>query len=43
LLHFREQPKLDGFETIHIVEFTWIARYLNSENKNKSLYILYSA
>jgi hypothetical protein len=42
LVHYRELPKLDGFRPIHVVEFTWVARYLNTENKNRSLYALYS-
>jgi hypothetical protein len=41
LVHYRELLKLEGFEPVHVVEFTWFARYLNTENKNKSLYIFY--
>jgi hypothetical protein len=43
LAHYREPLKLEGFEPIHVVEFTWIARYLNTEGKNKSMYILYKS
>jgi hypothetical protein len=41
LVHYRELLKLEGFEPVHVVEFTWIARYLNTKYKNKSLYIIY--
>jgi hypothetical protein len=41
LVHYRELLKLEGFEPVHVVEFTWIARYLNTKYNNKSLYIIY--
>jgi len=41
LLHFREVVPLKSYEPIHIVEFTWVARYLFTKN-NKSLYIVYT-
>jgi hypothetical protein len=43
LVHYRELLGLDGFEPIHVVEYTWIARYLNASRNNKSLFILYRA
>ena len=43
LVHYRELMKLEGFEPVHVVEFTWLARYLNTDNNNKSLYILYKS
>jgi hypothetical protein len=43
LVHFREILKIENFKPTHVIEFKWFARYLNTENKNKSLYILYSA
>jgi len=42
LAHYREPIQLNSYRPIHIVEFTWIARYLNTKNNNKSLYILYT-
>jgi hypothetical protein len=42
LLHFRELLELENYKPIHVIEFTWIARYLFTANKNKSLYILYA-
>jgi len=41
LIHYREIVQLENYIPIHIIEFTWIARYVHTENKNKSLYILY--
>jgi hypothetical protein len=41
LVHYRELMKLEGFEPVHVVEFTWVARYAYTDNKNKSLYIIY--
>jgi len=41
LVHYRELLKLERFKPIHVIEFIWIARYKFTENKNKSLYILY--
>jgi hypothetical protein len=41
LAHYREVIRLENCVPIHIIEFTWIARYLHTENKNMSLYILY--
>ena len=43
LVHYRELPKLEGFEPVHIVEFTLITRYAYTENNNKSLFILYKS
>ena len=43
LVHYRELLKLEGFEPVHVVEFTWLARYAYTENNNKSLYILYNS
>jgi hypothetical protein len=42
LVHYRELLKLEGFEPVHVVEFTWFARYAYTENNNRSLYILYN-
>jgi hypothetical protein len=42
LLHYRGVVPLKSYEPIHIVEFTFIARYLNTKNNNKSLYIVYT-
>jgi hypothetical protein len=41
LVHYRNVVKLEQYIPIHLVEFKWFARYLNTENKNTSLYILY--
>jgi len=41
LVHYRELLKLERFKPIHVIEFMWFARYMNTDNKNKSLYILY--
>jgi len=41
LAHYREVIQLENYVPIHIIEFTWIARYLHTKNKNKSLYMLY--
>jgi hypothetical protein len=43
LVHYRSALDIDAYRPIHIVEFTWVARYQNTKNKNKSLYILYRA
>jgi len=43
LVHYRDTVRLEGFESVHIVEFTWLARYAYTENKNKSLFILYKS
>ena len=43
LAHYRELLKLEGFEPDHVVEFIWLARYAYTENKNKSLFILYKS
>lgn len=43
LVHYRSPLDIDAYRPIHIVEFTWVARYQNTKNKNKSLYILYRA
>jgi hypothetical protein len=42
LVHYRELLNIENFNPVHIVEFTWVARYKFTENKNRSLYILYS-
>jgi hypothetical protein len=42
LVHYRELLNIENFSPVHIVEFTWVARYKFTENKNRSLYILYS-
>ena len=39
LLHYNRVPNID--KPRHVVEFRWIARYLNIEGKNRSYYILY--
>ena len=45
LVHYRNVVKLararEQYIPIHLVEFKWFARYLYTENKNTSLYILY--
>jgi hypothetical protein len=41
LVHYRAMVQIEGFTPIHVVEFKWFARYLNSKNKNKSYYVLY--
>jgi hypothetical protein len=41
LVHYRELLNLENYRPIHVIEFIWIARYKFTENKNKSLYILY--
>jgi hypothetical protein len=41
LVHYRNVVKLEQYIPIHLVEFKWFARYLNTENKNTSLYVLY--
>ena len=41
LVHYRELSNLENYRPIHVIEFIWIARYKFTENKNKSLYILY--
>jgi len=41
LVHYRELINIENFSPVHIVEFTWIARYKFTENRNRSLYILY--
>jgi hypothetical protein len=43
LVHYSDIVMLEGFEPVHIVEFIWLARYAYTENKNKSLYILYKS
>jgi hypothetical protein len=43
LVHYRNTLDINAYRPVHIVEFTWIARYQNTKNKNKSLYILYRA
>uniref|UniRef100_A0A7J2U157 SAM-dependent methyltransferase n=1 Tax=Ignisphaera aggregans TaxID=334771 RepID=A0A7J2U157_9CREN len=40
LAHYREVIQLENYVPTHIIEFTWIARYLHTKNKNRSLYIL---
>ncbi len=39
LLHYNRIPDIG--RPIHVVEFHWVARYLNTEGKNRSYYILY--
>jgi len=39
LLHYNRI--LDIGRPIHAIEFRWIARYLNTEGKNRSYYVLY--
>ena len=41
LVHYRETVQLENYVPLHIIEFTWVARYLHTENKNVSLYMLY--
>jgi len=43
LLHFNKVVSVDGWVPAYIVEFKWFARYLNSENKNISYYIIYNS
>jgi hypothetical protein len=39
LLHYNRIPDIG--RPVHVVEFHWVARYLNTEGKNCSYYILY--
>jgi hypothetical protein len=41
LIHYRELLEIENYKPIHIIEYEWFARYLNTDGKNKSLYILY--
>ena len=41
LVHYRTMVQIEGYTPIHVVKFKWFARYLYTENKNTSLYILY--
>jgi len=41
LVHYRSMVEIEGYESIHVIEFKWFARYLYTESKNTSLYILY--
>jgi hypothetical protein len=41
LIHYNNRYLVEGYTPIHVIEFKWFARYLNTENKNTSLYILY--
>jgi hypothetical protein len=41
LLHYNRVPNIG--KPVHVIEFLWFARYLNTEGKNKSYYILYDA
>jgi hypothetical protein len=43
LIHYREVMQLENYVPMHVIEFTWVARYLNTGDRNKSLYILYKA
>jgi hypothetical protein len=39
LLHYNRVPNIG--KPRHVIEFHWFARYLNTDGKNKSYYILY--
>ena len=41
LVHYRNLVEISGYIPKHVVEFKWFARYLNTKNKNTSLYIIY--
>jgi hypothetical protein len=41
LLHYNRVLNIG--KPVHVIEFHWFARYLNTEGKNKSYYILYGA
>jgi hypothetical protein len=40
LLHYNRVPNIG--KPVHAIEFHWFARYLNTEGKNKSYYVLYN-
>ena len=41
LIHYRNMVQIEEYTPIHVVKFKWFARYLYTESKNTSLYILY--
>ncbi|MEM3830137.1 MAG: hypothetical protein QXV17_02595 [Candidatus Micrarchaeaceae archaeon] len=41
LLHYNTVPQLEKAQPTKVVKFRYLARYLNTENKNTSYYILY--
>ena len=41
LLHYNKVVEVENYTPVHVVEFRWLARYLNTENKNTSYYIIY--
>jgi predicted restriction endonuclease len=41
LVHYRNMVQIEEYTPIHVIKFKWFARYLNTENRNTSLYILY--
>ena len=41
LIHYKSMIQIEGYTPTHVVEYKWFARYLNTKNKNTSLYILY--
>ncbi|MEM0061148.1 MAG: hypothetical protein QXW80_02785 [Candidatus Micrarchaeia archaeon] len=43
LVHYDKVLDVENYRPIRIIEFEWYARYLNIENNNKSLYILYES
>ena len=42
LVHYKRTINLQGYKPIHIVEYRWIHRYLRADDKNHSLFIVYS-
>jgi len=41
LLHYNTVPRLEKAQPVKVVKFRYLARYLNTENKNTSYYALY--
>ena len=42
LVHYKRTINLQGYKPIHIIEYRWIHRYLRADDKNYSLFIVYS-
>ena len=41
LVHYKKILRLNGYRPVHIVEYRWYHRYLQVDNNNHSLYVLY--
>jgi len=41
IVHYDKVLDVENFRPIHVIEFKWYARYLNTKNNNTSFYILY--